>query len=1074
MRTELDGTSKGRFPDLGFTLKFDPKEVHLTPTPYGMVVRMDDFLGTAEPGAPDLPTKLLHVALPQGTRVKDLVLDVGGSETLEKDPLRVAPVQEPRAGAKGGGQEPKGDAPQVKDPKASWLRSQRPMEEGEGRELFPLAPLTLPKPELYERAVKSPRPWATLVAEETHGPVTVAVVRIDPVRMDKNGGLILVKSLSVRLVLEAGDAVDDTEGSKVLRAVRTKALRSRAQAVRLRDMLQVVVINPELIWDFPVYFPDLHTPADYVIITDDRNWDAGTIRALGDAGPLEAAFQRLADWKNKRGVRTKVVTITEILSGGYGNFRSGARDLQEVIRNFLKWAYDDWGIAYALLGGDVGIVPVRSVSANCRGHIPVETNNPPANNRSFWTGSFLKMHVVNPGDWWPGPAAEHVLVTEGTGELIPRDPTGTGTGWHYCTSDTYATVSATPTEFVRVNGTAALLNATLKWQYHWNTLPTDLYYASLEGPGYNVPGRHDWDVLNNGLYGQHDGGTNFDGVNYATHISVGRASVTNAAQATAFVDKVIAYEQFRTPAGALLDASWPGRLMLLSSNWGGRIHFWNTPDDPPGANRFHALADRTVLHLETAAADMLWNLLTVISSSDIRLIPYDRTASPARRGWYFAKSGTDHSVSEWTFSLFGMDWHFPIPSGWIVVYANAAERAPQYFILDRDEADGSMSDQEQLREQIGADFPLVQTVARCYEDQVDLTPAQRTAAPVQDLSESAVRTGLNAGPHFVSLSGHGNSNGCCDLGVSMARTLTNGYHSFIGYADSCLTNEFDSTEACSEALIRNANGGAVAYVGNTRFSWIGLGDDFQRAFFRRLTTTAHLGHAQDSRFIQFATNASWDFYQWIVFTSNLMGDPEMPVWRGTARHLIVDHALALDKRDPFTVHVSRRFIFGTLPLAGAVVHLQQGTRSWQATTDLAGNATFNISNGHLGTVDITVSRIGYIPYMGAARITGPAWVDGTVTRIVHRVNNEPRTSVQLHLDQPIDGDADRSWNARPSVGDYGIILDACTDAYVTGKSISLYVDNTDEGGTIERFAFNRFRLPGIAPVLDLTDLTEMG
>ena len=86
-----------------------------------------------------------------------------------------------------------------------------------------------------------------------------------------------------------------------------------------------------------------------------------------------------------------------------------------------------------------------------------------------------------------------------------------------------------------------------------------------------------------------------------------------------------------------------------------------------------------------------------------------------------------------------------------------------------------------------------------------------------------MRDALNARPHIVSLSGHGNSDGCCGAGRWMAQNLTNGWHSFIGYADSCLTNQFDSEDAFSEDLLKNPNGGAVAYVGNSRFSWIGLG-----------------------------------------------------------------------------------------------------------------------------------------------------------------------------------------------------------------------------------------------------------
>ena len=72
---------------------------------------------------------------------------------------------------------------------------------------------------------------------------------------------------------------------------------------------------------------------------------------------------------------------------------------------------------------------------------------------------------------------------------------------------------------------------------------------------------------------------------------------------------------------------------------------------------------------------------------------------------------------------------------------------------------------------------------------------------------------MNAGPHVVSLSAHGNSGGCCGAGNAMASGLTNGWHTFIVYADSCLTNQVDASDAFSEELLKNSMGGAVACVG---------------------------------------------------------------------------------------------------------------------------------------------------------------------------------------------------------------------------------------------------------------------
>jgi hypothetical protein len=71
---------------------------------------------------------------------------------------------------------------------------------------------------------------------------------------------------------------------------------------------------------------------------------------------LTPTFQNYADWRtNRRGIRTIVYDIATILTtySGY--------DDAEKVRNFIIDAYTTWGIEYVLLGGDVEIVPYRSL-----------------------------------------------------------------------------------------------------------------------------------------------------------------------------------------------------------------------------------------------------------------------------------------------------------------------------------------------------------------------------------------------------------------------------------------------------------------------------------------------------------------------------------------------------------------------------------------------------------------------------------------------------------------------------------------------------------------------------------------
>ncbi len=68
-------------------------------------------------------------------------------------------------------------------------------------------------------------------------------------------------------------------------------------------------------------------------------------------------FQKLADWKTDKGIRAKVVTTDFIKK----NFRG---DGPGRIREFVKFAYKNWGTRWVLLGGDTEgqqgeIIPVR-------------------------------------------------------------------------------------------------------------------------------------------------------------------------------------------------------------------------------------------------------------------------------------------------------------------------------------------------------------------------------------------------------------------------------------------------------------------------------------------------------------------------------------------------------------------------------------------------------------------------------------------------------------------------------------------------------------------------------------------
>src|SRR5210317_1672502 len=87
----------------------------------------------------------------------------------------------------------------------------------------------------------------------------------------------------------------------------------------------------------------------------------------------------------------------------------------------------------------------------------------------------------------------------------------------------------------------------------------------------------------------------------------------------------------------------------------------------------------------------------------------------------------------------------------------------------------------------------------------------------------------------------------------------------------------DNEDAISEKSVTTADKGAVAYIGYSRYGWIGGGPYFRKEFFKsRSLGIRHLAHLNDSRF-NLDENSHW--VRWHAVEQNLIGCPEMPVWR---------------------------------------------------------------------------------------------------------------------------------------------------------------------------------------------------
>ncbi|MBB5873793.1 hypothetical protein F4553_007227 [Allocatelliglobosispora scoriae] len=935
-------------------LTYSPKDVVIKSTPYGALITLDGAAGVGEPGDPALPRAVVRVALPEGAIAVSATAEVIETRQLSKEPVLLAPVQPLRAGIK---------------------ESLRRTRLGGEREAAPVPAIVLPNLERYARLMAEPRPVARLLAVGD-GQAPVATVEINPLALDEAGHLILHEQITVTIGYRLQDEV--TRAQK-WRDVTQGRFTSATQAADHFNLLRNLVLNPDDVVRVPPWLDEIVVirNAEYLVITDRHYWNAETITAvasIADGDPV-AEFERLAAWKRARGLSARVVTVTDIVGGHYGDFRTGARDLPEVIRNFVKHARRSWGTRWLLLGGDTEIVPTRIADGGFLAEVTPGSANPPAAGGSHWAGTELHINTTGMAIWW-GADSENTLIRPDTGLVVPYDPTGTAAlGWHFTTDNSYATACGYPTDFVVAKGSAAQLNTTLRFLYHWNKIPTDFYYASLIGTGYGVSGRHDWDFRGNGVYGEH-GVADVDDpdvITWQAHVSVGRAPVNGAMQARTFVTKVLTYEQM--PQAALpFGPSYERGMVVVGDSWGGRIGVWPATMSALGENQYvhPARADHSVIQLTAAEIPISYHLFAQVADNDLRQIPYDAAVRSGGRGWHYCLSATDVTPSTRTFDFGpGMRFRLPVPSGFIAVYSDRAEElTPTLYILDEPVADGSMLDQEQVVDIARASLHGITTIDRLYTDEVDL-PAGRPAG-ARHLHRASLTEALNKAPHLVSLSGHGSMDGVAYLDGAMASTLSNGLPGFIAYADSCLTGAFEWGEAMSEQLLTNPDGGAVAYIGNSRFSWIGVGDDFQRLFWQRLSTTRNLGLLADSRCeLVHTAGLHPTNTKWVVLSLNLLGDPEMPIWTRAPRKVRIPRTIPVIKEWEWPIRDDLRRL-----VPDAVLTIIAHGQTVNVRADAGGIVRIDTSTlvapGATVEVEVIVTAPGHAPDRGHVTLVGAA------------------------------------------------------------------------------------------------------
>lgn len=258
---------------------------------------------TRKIGAPCLPRASFSLLIPQGTEVMDVEVISFDKEEIRGE-YDIYPTQHPQP----------------------FIRNK-------------VFPFTEPDTDIYSQTVPYPE---EIVENSTTGSMSgyrLASVLVYPLQyIPSEKKLVFYSRIKFKITYE-----------EKLRSLKTK---TEKQNKIFGERVKNLILNPESMGMFEPFVGMGHSldlPPDtveYVIITVDS---------------FASTFQELADWKIKKGVPAKVVTLDSI----YANY-TGV-DNSERVRNFIIDANSSWGTIWVLLGGQCDyewgqeIVPRRNV-----------------------------------------------------------------------------------------------------------------------------------------------------------------------------------------------------------------------------------------------------------------------------------------------------------------------------------------------------------------------------------------------------------------------------------------------------------------------------------------------------------------------------------------------------------------------------------------------------------------------------------------------------------------------------------------------------------------------------------------
>ncbi|MBN2564734.1 MAG: T9SS type A sorting domain-containing protein [Candidatus Eisenbacteria bacterium] len=258
-------------------------------------------------------------------------------------------------------------------------------------------------------------------------------------------------------------------------------------------------------------------------------------------------------------------------------------------------------------------------------------------------------------------------------------------------------------------------------------------------------------------------------------------------------------------------------------------------------------------------------------------------------------------------------------------------------------------------------------------------------------SAESVKLAINQGTGHFLHSGHAwySVMGCGDGTLYRwdVPELTNDGREPIVYSIGCWPAAFDLTEDCiAERFLQNPHGGAVAFIGNSRYGWAspgnpgyGYSERFMQRFYGALFTDRilNLGAAlATAKAAYVPLSQAENVYRWHQYELNLLGDPETPAWTNAPAILSVAHP---DSVVPGASVLSVSVRSSSGPVVNALVCAMNGGDVYErGLTGTDGTVSLSVNTVSPESLHITVTADNCRPYESSI----PVQFSGAFMRVV--------------------------------------------------------------------------------------------